>query len=233
MRRRARRSPPDAKKVAPGCIQWASTSKGRGAVKKSLAELAVRMHETVDLRDERELKKFMGFTPVGENLIGIRRIRAPGKDSHGLLEIGPNGIQEPPRDHCGIHVVYGGTPHHSPRQFGYWHINDVDEVYLRVPDDAPSDIVTHVLLMRLPRAGERDMFAWYCMRCVTLLYCHIFDSGRLGWGGFWRAEDQAVETFNGESKLRVCLECGWESPLGYRGLPGKNRPEEEAVRAIF
>ena len=40
---------------------------------QSLAELALRMHESVDLSDEREVKKFLGFTRVGENLVGVRR----------------------------------------------------------------------------------------------------------------------------------------------------------------
>ena len=39
---------------------------------QSLAELALKMHESVDLNDEHDLRKFMGFTPVGENLVGIR-----------------------------------------------------------------------------------------------------------------------------------------------------------------
>ena len=48
------------------------------------AELALRMHESIDLRDERELRKFIGFTPVGENFLGVRR-RATEADGRGRL----------------------------------------------------------------------------------------------------------------------------------------------------
>ena len=34
---------------------------------QSLAELALKMHASVDLTNEHEVKKFMGFVPVGEN----------------------------------------------------------------------------------------------------------------------------------------------------------------------
>src|SRR5687768_5538574 len=156
---------------------------------QSLAELAIRMHESVDLSDEHEMKKFLGFAPVGENLIGVRR-RATKLMEEDSLEIGPKGIVRPRRDPFGLYIIYGGTPHHTRHLFGYWHINDVDEVYLTVGGKSPDDEATRIILMRNPRPGERDMFAWYCERCVTLLYGFVYETGNRGFPGFWRAEDE-------------------------------------------
>ena len=199
---------------------------------QSLAELALKMHTSVDLTDEHELRKFTGFAPVGENLVGIRR-RATKLMEEDALEIGPNGIVTPRHDPFGLYVVYGGTPHHTRHLFGYWHINDVDEVYLTIGGQSPDDEATRVIFMRNPRPGERDMFAWYCERCVTLLHCYVFDTGNEGFQGIWRAEDEAVRTFNSDPKLRTCPTCGAEHPLGYRYMAHKNTPAEEAARLLF
>jgi hypothetical protein len=196
------------------------------------AELALRMHESIDLRDERELRKFIGFTPVGENFLGVRR-RATKLMEEDAYEIGPNGIVAPRRDPFGIYIVYGGTPHHTRGLFGYWHINDVDEVYITIGGASPEDEATRLIFMRQPRSGERDMFAWYCEQCVTLLYCSVYPTGDLGFQGFWRAEDEAVRTFNSDPKLRTCPNCGAEHPLGYRYMANKNTPAEEAARGLF
>jgi hypothetical protein len=199
---------------------------------QSLAELALKMHESVDLADEREVRKFLGFAPVGENLVGVRR-RATKLMEEDSFEIGPQGIIAPRRDPFGLYVILGGTPHHTRHLFGYWHINDVDEVYITVGGKAPEDEATRIIFMRNPRPGERDMFAWYCERCVTLLYCSVYATGDLGFHGFWRAEDEAVRTFNSDPKLRTCPTCGAEHPLGYRYMANKNTPEEETARPLF
>lgn len=199
---------------------------------QSLAELALRMHETVDLTDERELRKYIGFTPVGENFIGVRR-RSTQALEDDVVEIGPNGIVAPRHDPFGIYVTYAGTPHHTRHLFGYWHINDVDEVYITVGGKTPEEEGTRIILMRQPRPGEQDMFAWYCERCVVLLYSFVYDTGNLGFQGFWRAEDEAVRTFNGDPKLRTCPSCGAVHGLGYRYMANKNTADEEAARLLF
>ncbi|HEY7062889.1 MAG TPA: hypothetical protein VII06_15540 [Chloroflexota bacterium] len=199
---------------------------------RSLAELALQMHETVDLTNEHEVRKYLGFVPVGENFVGVRR-RATRLMEEDSLEIGPHGIVAPRHDPFGIYVVYGGTPHHTRHLFGYWHVNDVDEVYITVGGQTPDAEATRIIFMRQPRPGERDMFAWYCERCVTLLYSHVYDTGNEGFQGFWRAENEAVQTFNADRKLRTCPSCGAEHPLGYRYMANKNAPAEEAARALF
>jgi RNase P subunit RPR2 len=87
--------------------------------------------------------------------------------------------------------------------------------------------------MRWPKPCERDMFAWYCKECVTLLYCHVHETGTHGFETFWPAENEAVRTFNTEPKLRRCRNCGTEHPLGYRFMAHKNSPEEEAARQLW
>ncbi len=199
-------------------------------MQQSLVELAMQMHRSVDMTDEHDVKKFLGFTPVGENLVGIRRrpLKLMQEDS---LEIGPRGIVRPPRAPLGLYVIFGGTPHHTQHLFGYWHINDVDELYITAGSGSPEEDATRILLMRYPRPGERDMFAWYCQQCVTLLYCFVYQTGRDGFEGFWRAEREAVKLFNGDPKLRICPNCSWQHPLGYGFMSHKDTPEEAAARA--
>ena len=78
---------------------------------QSLAELALKMHESIDLTDEREVKRFIGFTQVGENLIGVRR-RATRLMEEDALEIGPGGVVTPRRDPLGLYIIYGGRAGH-------------------------------------------------------------------------------------------------------------------------
>jgi hypothetical protein len=205
-----------------------------------IAALAAKMHESVDLSDPKEVEKFngFGFGSVGDTYIALRQ--SPTAEllerSNGTLEIGPKGMVVPPRDDFGLHVVYSGTPHHTRHLFGYWHINDVDEAYVKIPGSGPEELGTLCIFMRHPRPGERDMFAWYCEECVTLLFCHVFDSGNTRPGDFIaviQAEDEAIRTFNSDRSLRICKECGTEHPLAYRFWEPNNSAEEEAARALW
>jgi len=50
------------------------------------------------------------------------------------------------------------------------------ELALRMPEkidftidgEYPEDPATRLLIMRYPRPGERDTFAWYCQQCCAL-----------------------------------------------------------------
>ena len=90
-----------------------------------------------------------------------------------------------------------------------------------------------LVVERVRRIDEPESYAWYCERCVTLLYCSVYDTGNQGFSGFWRAEDEAVRTFNSDPKLRTCPTCGAEHSLGYRFMANKNDAVEEAARALF
>jgi hypothetical protein len=201
---------------------------------KDLAELAQKMHENIDMTDPEDLKKYLtGFQVLGENFIGIRK-RKLSDPTAKTYQIGPKGVIESRQEMAGMHVIYGGTPHHTRGTFGYWHINDVDEIYFRMPS-VEQDEITVCILMRVPKPGERDMFAWYCRECSTLLHCFVYPSGDKNEGiqGIWRAEAAAVAEFNGDPRLRRCIECGAEHPLGYRFWAPLNSPEEEAARAVW
>ncbi|MBV9119949.1 MAG: hypothetical protein JOZ39_04525 [Chloroflexi bacterium] len=201
---------------------------------KDLAELAQKMNESIDVTDEEEVKKYLtGFQNIGENFVGIRR-RKITDPTNKTYQIGPKGVIESQQDLVGMSVIYSGTPHHTRGMFGYWHINDVDEIYFRLPNQTHEDI-TVCILMRRPKPGERDMFAWYCQKCSTLLHCFVFPSGDRGATiqNIWEAEATAVTEFNADPKNRRCVNCGTEHPLGYRFYAPLNTPEEEAARSIW
>ena len=100
-----------------------------------------------DFMSEKVLRKFIGFRPVGDNIYGIRAIShdsteglgEKGKGSSDAvktrknLEIGPRGIVEVARNPFNVHVTLAGTPHHTQYLFGYWHINDKDEIIVPLP----------------------------------------------------------------------------------------------------
>jgi len=186
-----------------------------------VADMAKRMHEYVDLTDMDAIEKFngTGFNLIGENYYSVRPVPPAwlAQVAEDVLEIGPKGIVSCPTETI-MQVTFGGTPHHVRHQFGYWHINDVDEVMLWQYGKTPEDQATVFLMMRAPRPGERDMFAWYCEKCLNLLYCSVYDSGNKvddGWDGVMAAERVAIDIFNNDQDLRICKECGAEHPLGY------------------
>jgi len=100
-----------------------------------------------DFLNDKVLSKFSTFRVVGENVYGIRRRYVEGdsgvvdvkKGAMGRhYEIGPSGIVENVKKPFQIYVTTGGTPHHVEHNFGYWHINDMDELYLRFPGETPD-----------------------------------------------------------------------------------------------
>ena len=68
-----------------------------------------------------------------------------------------------------ISVTTSGTPHHVTHNLGYWHVNDMDELYLRLPGETPDALGYSLVIMGNPSGDECDRFAWYCERCLTIL----------------------------------------------------------------
>ncbi len=202
---------------------------------QSAAELAVKMHETIDLKDEKSRERFTGgLRATGEYFVAVQ-LQSMDDWSHSTWEIGPEGKVLVPQDRRVLHLIYGGTPHRTEHAFGYWHLNDADEAYFRSFGDLGEDLGTICTVMRQPRPGDNDMFAWYCMSCLTLLHAHVYHSGdrHEGVRGFYAAEDAAVREFNGTAELRRCRSCGIDHPLAYRASSEGNSPEEEAARAAW
>ncbi|PPK46577.1 hypothetical protein B0G57_102172 [Trinickia symbiotica] len=188
------------------------------------------------------VKQFFGFKDVGDNVVGIRLVEnrslediGQGKSSPiGLVEtrknfeIGPSGLVEVPRTPFSIHVTRAGTPHHAQHVFGYWHINDKDEIIITLPPegDQPGRLV---VVMGKPTGRETDRFAWYCEKCLTLLFMRECRTGE-DFRKFWGAELAAVREFNASPKHQVCPDCGHKNPLGYSAMQPADRPEERAAR---
>lgn len=202
---------------------------------QSAAELAVKMHETIDFQDPKNVGRFTGgLQATGEYFIAIQ-LQSMDEWSRTTWEIGPEGKVQIGDDRRVLHLIYGGTPHHTEHAFGYWHLNDADEAYFRSFGELGEDLGTTCAVMRQPRPGDTDIFAWYCQTCLALLYAHVYRSGdrHEGVRGFYAAEDAAVREFNGEGSLRRCKSCGAEHPLAYRASSEGNSPDEETARAIW
>jgi hypothetical protein len=172
-----------------------------------------KIFEVIDLLKEKDLRRFRGFTPMGQHIVGIRKITAATPIAE-TYEIGPKGPEKVMTSGLGVRVTYAHTPHHSKGIFGYWHINDQDEIFIPIMGKEPGTIWM-TILFRTPRPDEGDKFAWFCRQCNMLLCERYVNTGRVGMGGFWIAEKKAVEGFNRDPKLRTCRNCGVIHPLAY------------------
>ena len=197
--------------------------------------------EDWDFLEEKVVGKFSTFRQVGQNVVGVRR-RAVSRTGivdlrkgnvSGALELGPDGIVAAPHHPLHIHVTTGGTPHRVAHSFGFWHVNDMDELYLPLPS-LPGDPLGHaIVIMQTPTGKEGESFAWYCLECLTLHFEMRYPSGVRGLKDFWRVEDAAIRDYNGDVKNRTCPECGYVNPLGYSWNPAKDTPEQRAARAFW
>jgi hypothetical protein len=201
-----------------------------------------KISEDWDLLNETVLASFSTFRTVGDNIYGIRRrfveaesgVIDPKKGAMGRhYEIGPSGVVEHTKKPFEIYVTTAGTPHHVEHNFGYWHINDMDELYLRFPGPTPETLGYSVVVQGKPKGNECDRFAWYCERCVTLLFERVCETGRLGFNTFWKAERQAVTEYNQAIGNRTCPECQHVNPRGYCWATNKDSPEESQARLLW
>jgi len=190
-----------------------------------------------DFLDERMIKAFSTFKSVGSNIFGIRRravssdeIVDPRKGNISVLcELGPNGVNRHQFTSNSFHVLASGVPHRVPHSFGYWHINDMEELFLKFAG-APGQDGYSLVIMRRPTGREGESFASYCESCFTLMYERRVATGRFGLGEFWRAERETVAAYNADPKLRTCPECGHLNPIGYVWNASKDTPEEQQAR---
>lgn len=191
-----------------------------------------------DLLADHVIQKFSGFKDVGDNVVGIRTIDRATVAEYGQkaapvslpavrknYEIGPNGIVEVPRTPYSAYVTLAGTPHRTQHVFGYWHINDKDEIIVPLPPQG-SQPGRVIIIMGRPHDGETDRFAWYCEQCVTLLFMRESRD----FGKFWASELKAVREYNADPAHQRCPCCGHRNPLGYSGLQVVDTPEERAAR---
>lgn len=191
-----------------------------------------------DLLSDRVIQKFATFHEAGHSVLGLRRreilpsnIIDPTKgDITEFFELGPDGVEGGSLEPMKVRITTAGTPHRLPHNFGYWHINDKDELYLPIPAEK-GELGYFVVVQGRPTDEETDAFAWYCEECGTMLFDFVIRTGTLGMNGFWRGEREAVNQYNADVKLRTCDECGHVNPLGYCWNARGDSPEEAAARA--
>jgi len=206
-----------------------------------VAEPIDKIADDWDFLSDAIVGKFTSFRGVGQNIYGIRRraigkteIVDPKKGSFArFLELGPKGALEQTFAPMTLHITAAGTPHRVPHSMGFWHINDMDELYLPLPAMAGDELGHFVVIMQNPVGREGESFCFYCLRCTTMLHEHYCKSGELGLAAIFRAEEQAVREFNRDPALRLCPECGYDNPVGYCWNTAKDTPEERAARALW
>jgi hypothetical protein len=192
-----------------------------------------------DFMNDKIIQKLQGFAQIGDNIYGIRRSQEPS-DVHakGVMnvvkgrknfEIGPSGIIQVHRTPYVVHVTMAGTPHHTQFLFGYWHINDKDEIIIPIPG-VNGEPDHSIIIMGRPTGQETDRAAWYCEKCLTLLYMSEYVTGSEGFRGFWRWEKFAVDSYNSDVRNRTCKQCGHVNPLGYSAFQNHDTPEVREAR---
>lgn len=191
-----------------------------------------------DYLSERVVSRFLGeFRPEGDSVFGVRHIVPTlGDRQRGLdlvqtrrnFEIGPAGRIEVARDPLTVHVTASGTPHRTEHAFGYWHINDKDEIILPLPAVSPDKPAHLLIIMGRPTGKECDRIGWYCEQCTSLVFMRELVSGEVGFEHFWPWEHATVAEYNSSVENRTCPECGHVNRHGYTGF---STDDDEVMRA--
>src|SRR3989304_5844851 len=89
----------------------------------------------VNFFEPRDIRKFSGFMPWGRHhMMGIRILGAAGRPNimYGLGQDGPKELDiVNPGEKMGF--LPAELPHHLTHDYGWWHINTTDEIYIPVP----------------------------------------------------------------------------------------------------
>ncbi len=187
----------------------------------------------IDLMREHDEMLLRGFLPVtDQHLWGLRYYDlTAGAVAFQNFHMGPAGPVEVRASFTEIQIRPPLVPHHVTGLFGYWHINEQEEII--IPAMLPNNRAVVILIEGLPSAGRHDVFAWYCRRCHSLLHERKVDIGRVGIPGFWKAEQDAVTEFNGDERLRNCRQCGAAHPLAYTYFECHDTPEMAEARKLW
>jgi len=206
-----------------------------------IPELIERVVDDWDFLEEKIVAKFTSFRTVGQNIYGIRRrtitqteIVDPNKGAFAkFLELGRNGAEEQTFVPMQLHITTGGTPHRVPHSMGFWHINDMDELYLGLTNPDGDPLGHYLVIMQTPKGSEGDSWAWYCETCLTMLFERHFATGEHGLQGLFKSSETAVRAYNSDARNRTCPECGHLNPLAYAWNVHHDTPEERAARALW
>lgn len=202
-----------------------------------------RLVDDWDFFEDKVIRHFSTFREHGDNVYGVRSrsispegvIVDPRKGRvNNFYQLGPSGPEEVLRRPLTPFVVPSGNPHHIPHDFGYWHVNDMDELYVHIPNAGEGELGYSLVCMGNPGSGERDGFAWYCENCWNLLFMRDYATGDDGLTStIWKVERAAVEEYNSDPRNQYCGDCGHVNPLGYTWNPTKDTPEAAAARKAW
>ncbi|MEV6639463.1 hypothetical protein [Amycolatopsis sp. NPDC051371] len=202
-----------------------------------------RIIDDWDFFEDKVIRRFSTFREHGDNVYGVRSrsispegvIVDPKKGRvNNFYQLGPSGPEEVLRRPLTPFVVPSGNPHHIPHDFGYWHVNDMDELYVHIPNSGEGQNGYSLVCMGNPGSGERDGFAWYCENCWSLLFMRDYTTGDDGFTStFWKVERAAVEEYNSDPRNQYCGDCGHVNQLGYTWNPAKDAPEAAAARKVW
>jgi len=193
-----------------------------------------------DYLDDVVVKRFASWGEVGQNIIGIRRreitlkeIIDPVKGQFNSITMTTEGFISKQHKALKIHITPGGVPHRVEHSLGFWHINDMDELYLPVPACDGESLGHFITIMQTPSGKESESFAQFCQKCLTMLHELVYEAGKYGLAGMRAANDEAIRQYNSDPKLRHCPECGHDNPLGYAWDVAKDTPEMAAARLAW
>lgn len=188
---------------------------------------------TMDLMSEESKLRYRSFYPCGDMLIGLR-YHEPNPDQKGfrlgrsLKIIDGKIVSEPRQD---VQFTPPLMPHHSEHVYGFWHINEEQEMIINLKLD--NDRRLTVLIEGFPEVGRKDRFAWYCLNCLHPLYMAEVETGRVGLGGYYAVQEDAFDVFNGDETVRTCTECRTVHPVAYSIFPWKDDSVERAARHLW
>ena len=188
---------------------------------------------TMDFMSEESKLRYRSFYPCGDMLIGLRYAEPnPGKTGfkHGrTLKIVDGKIIAEPRSD--VQFTAPLVPHHSEHIYGFWHINDQQEMVMNLKLDDERRLT--VLIEGFPEKGRKDRFAWFCLECLNPLYMVEVETGKVGLGGYYAVQEDGFVVFNGDKTVRTCSECGTEHPVAYSIFPWADNDAERAARATW
>jgi hypothetical protein len=185
---------------------------------------------TMDLMTDESKLRYRSFYPCGDMLIGLRYHEPnPGRQGFKVgrtLKIIDKKIVAEPR--CDVQFTPPLVPHHSEHVYGFWHINDQQEMAMSLKLDNERRLT--VLVEGFPARGRLDRFAWFCLKCLNPLYMTQVETAKVGLGGYYAVQEDAFAVFNSDEKVRTCAECGAIHPKAYSIFPWKDTPDEKLAR---
>ena len=188
---------------------------------------------TMDLMTEESKLRYRSFYPCGDMLIGLRYAEPqPGaksfKPGRSLKIMDGKIVSEPRTD---VQFTPPLVPHHAEHVYGFWHINDQQEMVMNLKLDDERRLT--VLIEGYPERGRIDRFAWFCLECVNPLYMVEVETAKVGLAGYYAVQEDGFDVFNSDESVRTCSECGAVHPVAYSIFPWNDGEAEREARNLW